>query len=470
MKKLVYLLLFLSLTIIPTFAIEEVTDGDTLTLEMCIELALKNSPVVNKARANVKRASANIGRAKAAWTPAIGAGTFLRGSNDWEVHKSHSTKYFGANASISQMIYDFGKTNASINLSKFNKMAAEYELEYVILETEHEVKSAYLKVLAASATKDVYEEYLEINERLYDQTKAFFDEGIKSRIDFVNAGVNLSNAKYDLIQATDEFCDATIALNKAMFLPESKNYSIVPLEKFNTRGEEKPLIHIHRHDHIDKHDHEHHHIEEISLQGAIKEQDLIGNHILEPFSMDFDDVFDTAKKNRPDLKSYLAIKDSMNESLKLAKRSWYPELGASAGYDFQRVHGVNSNGISYGIDLSIPMVRPLDVKYEIDSAKAEVESANEDVKLMYNDLYYDVQLAMCAVRVHEEQIPLIYERVKLAKEEFELANGRYQEGIGNYIELQDAKSRYLNAQQEYINTVYKYGLARAELDFVMGVR
>ena len=44
-------------------------------------------------------------------------------------------------------------------------------------------------------------------------------------------------------------------------------------------------------------------------------------------------------------------------------------------------------------------------------------------------------------------------------------------GITAYnIELQDARSKYLSAQQEYINTVFKYGLARANLDFVMGVK
>ena len=469
-RKFSLILLSLTLTILPVFSIEDINDGDVLTLDKCIEIAINNSPNVAKAKANLKQAEAGVGRAKAAWTPALGVGTGFRGSNTWERHQSHANRYFGVDASISQMIYDFGKTNASINLSKFNKMAAEYELEYVILETTNEVKQAYLRVLAANARKDVYEEYLEINERLYDQTKAYYEEGIKSRIDFVNAEVSLSNAKYDQIEAVDEFCDATINLNRVMYLKESKNYSIVPLEKFNARDEQMPAVHIHRHDHVDEREHEHHHIEDISLASTIREQDLIGKHILEPFSKSFDEVYDTAKKNRPDLKSYLAIKDSMNESLKYTKRSWFPELGTNAGYEFGRSHGNNSNSISYGIDLSIPMVRPVDVKFEIDSAKAGVESATEDVKLMYHNIYYDVQLAMCEAKVLEQQIPLVFERVKLAKEEFELAEGRYQEGIGNYIELQDAKSKYLNAQEEYIGTVYQYGVSRAELDFVMGVR
>ena len=182
------------------------------------------------------------------------------------------------------------------------------------------------------------------------------------------------------------------------------------------------------------------------------------------------DALDYANKNRPDLKSYIAIKNAMKESLKYTKRQWYPELSANAAYNYRRNDGSNYNSISYGADLSIPTIRPVAIKYDIDAAKAELDSAGEDVRLIYQNIYYDVQLGMCQAKILENQIPLILNRVHLAKENFELADGRYLEGIGNYIELQDARSKYLNAQQEYVDTVYKYSIARANLDFVMGVK
>ena len=41
-------------------------------------------------------------------------------------------------------------------------------------------------------------------------------------------------------------------------------------------------------------------------------------------------------------------------------------------------------------------------------------------------------------------------------ENFELADGRYAVGLGDYIQLQDAKVNYNNAQVSYVQTVYNY--------------
>ena len=470
-RKLSSLLIALSLTILPSFSIQEINEGDVLTLEKCIEIALANSPVVNKAKNQVRVARANVSHAKSAWSPALGAGVGWNGSNSRVGRHSSANRHFGVDAGISQMIYDFGKTNASINMQKFNLVATQFDLDQIILDTAFNVKEAYFSVLAAKANRDVQVQNVEINERYYEQIKAYYDEGIRSRIDFVNAETNLSDAKFNMLTADDQFCDAMVRLNKALYLTTVPEYSIAPVEKFNVYQNETPTVLIHHHD--ENHDHEALHedeIKEISLTGIIRENEIVKEHKLNKFDKTFEEALEIANANRPDLKSFVALKDATNESLKLTKRQWFPVLSANAGYNYGREKGENSNSISYGADLSIPMIRPASVKFEIDAANAQLDSAYEDIKLIKQDIYYDVQLALCETKIHENQIPLILDKVNLAKENFELANGRYMEGIGNYIELQDARSQYLNAQQEYINTVYRYSLARAELDYAMGVK
>ena len=55
-------------------------------------------------------------------------------------------------------------------------------------------------------------------------------------------------------------------------------------------------------------------------------------------------------------------------------------------------------------------------------------------------------------------------KVKQTLENFELADGRYAVGLGDYIELQDAKVHYNNAQINYVQTVFNYNVARANLE------
>ena len=45
-----------------------------------------------------------------------------------------------------------------------------------------------------------------------------------------------------------------------------------------------------------------------------------------------------------------------------------------------------------------------------------------------------------------------------------MADGRYAVGLGDYIELQDAKMNYNTAQHNFVQTVFNYNVARANLE------
>ena len=64
----------------------------------------------------------------------------------------------------------------------------------------------------------------------------------------------------------------------------------------------------------------------------------------------------------------------------------------------------------------------------------------------------------------EKQIPLLETKVRQTLENLELADGRYMVGLGDYIQLQDARVNYNNAQSSYVQAVYNYNVARATLE------
>ena len=341
MHRILTTLFLIAATVMPSFAIEEIQAGDVLNLDKCIEIALRNSPYISKAKANIRYSKANLGQSKSAWVPSISAGAGFSGSHSRVGRNNRDNNYFSADAMISQLIYDFGKTNASIGIQKFNTLASEYELEQTILETILAVKEAYFNVLAAKANKDIQIQNVEINERQYDMIKSYYDEGIRSRIDFVNADVNLSNAKIDMLSAQDRYCDAMVQLNQSLYITNNPDYSIAPVEQFNT-DEMTPVTHIHSHTTF--HDHEklqNDEEEEITLEGIIKENEIVKEHKLNIFDKTFDEVLDIAKENRPDLKTYIPTKNPMQEMLKYTTRQWFPEISANGGYNYMRNDGKN---------------------------------------------------------------------------------------------------------------------------------
>ena len=97
-----------------------------------------------------------------------------------------------------------------------------------------------------------------------------------------------------------------------------------------------------------------------------------------------------------------------------------------------------------------------------------LEIAKENINLIEKNIFFEVQDAYINMVQFEKQIPLYKKRVYQALENFELADGRYGTGLSNFIELQDARSQYLNSQQEYVQTIYNYNIAKAKLEAAIG--
>ena len=207
-KKFVALCLsFALMTGISAYAIEEITiEKDSIvTLNDCIKIALENSPLIKRFKYNYGVSKSNVGLAKSAYFPTLGVSTgytFNDTSSSSRFSRSMTNRNsYNVEASLNQLIWNFGKTNANIRMQKFNMITALFNFDDSVLDTIYEVKTNYYGVLAAKAAVDINKANVQINERNYQRIKAYFDEGIRSKIDLVNAEVNLSDSKVTLVDA-----------------------------------------------------------------------------------------------------------------------------------------------------------------------------------------------------------------------------------------------------------------------------
>ncbi len=429
---------------------------------------------------NVKLIESRVGQAKSDFFPGISASGGYSASNLWNNNgiSGGNDYYYTAGVSLRQLIFNFGKTNSQIKLQKFNKISAEFDLEYTNLKTAYDVKSAYYGVLAARALVDVAKSNLEINKRQYEQIKAFFEEGLRSRIDFVNAEVNLSNSQIELIAAQTAYENTLVKLNNAMYVAYAPNYSIKNTESFNLKDNwaDVKFLNIGNYKKLE---------EDISKTGTsnveplnyttpsfsskVEKNDILENYVFKPLGLSFEEALDNAKEKRPDLKSYLAAKEAMTEALRYAKKEYMPSISAQAGYTWRESDAPTSNSFNYGATLDLSTVNIMQTKYKVDEAKTQLQIAEENLNLIEKNIFFEVQDAYINMIQLEKQIPLYKKRVLQALENFELADGRYGVGLSDFIELQDSRSQYLNAQQEYVQTIYNYNIAKSKLEVAMGV-
>lgn len=436
-----------------------------LSLDDCINIALTNSPAIKKARYNYGVSKGNLGVAKSAYFPTLGVGTGYNLTDTHNDRTSTDTKIYSAEANINQLLFNFGKTNANIRMYNFNRIAAMHDFEKAVLDTVFNVKTKYFAVLAAKATMDVNKGNVEINERNYQRTKAYFDEGIKSKIDLVNAEVYLSDSKVTYVNSEKVYGNAVVALNNAMFIAYAPEYEIETTEAFNF---EKRILPVNLQNLDEKTDLSipPNAVEDAFLTSHVEKLDILDKYNFKPFPYTFDEAVKIAYKNRPDLKSFDAKVNAMKESLKYAKREYLPEISAKAGYGYRDQQHTNSFNVGVNLSSSVNIKGQ---KHKIDNAKYQVKLAENEVELAKQNIYFEVQNLYVNMTQYEKQIPLLAVKVRQTLENFELADGRYSVGLGDYIELQNAKVNYNVAQVNYVQTVYNYNVARANLELAIAL-
>ena len=455
-------------TVGSAFALEDikVEKGSVLTLNDCIIIALNNNPNIKNARYNYGISKANVTMARSEFFPTVGVGTGYSFNDTSTKRYSTNSDTYSVEATLNQLLWNFGRTNAHIKMQKFYLIADEYYFDNTVRETIFNVKQRYYEVLAARATVVINEAYVDINERNYLRTKAYFEEGIKSKIDLVNAEVTWSDSKIGLIQSENAYKTALVKLNNAMYLTEAPSYSISSTEGFNLKDNVAPvdLTKITKPSDVDINQIPVSMVKDAKLITSVEKLEVLTDYKVDEFPYTFEECIDMAYKNRADLKAYNSTLSAVKENLLYVKRNYYPELSATAGYGFRDTNRTNS--LNVGINLK-SSVNVMNQKARVDAAKYQVDIAENALNQLNQDIYFEVQNAYINMVELEKQIPLLSVKVRQTLENYELAEGRYYVGLGDYIQLQDAKVNYNNAQRSYIETVYKYNVAKANLESVI---
>jgi outer membrane protein len=188
----------------------------------------------------------------------------------------------------------------------------------------------------------------------------------------------------------------------------------------------------------------------------------------------YDECEKLSFQNRPDLKAAQLKIDLEKEVLKMAAAENYPtaSLSFSAGeeYPSRKSLGFDEWGNYWNILglISIPI-------FEGNRVKSRIRQENSvllQIELMLNDtrehIRYDLKQALLSVRDSIVFIKSQQENVDQAKEGFRLAEVGYKNGVNTQLELMDAQVALDTASKNYIQALYQYNLATANLDAVVG--
>ena len=443
-----------------------------MTIDDCVNYAIEHNPNLSVSEERVKASKAQIGEARSNYAPRLtGRVNYNHNTNHGSRLMNTHDNSIGFNVGVSEMIWDFGRTRAKINMSKYDTQSATYDHEWELLNVIYDVKIKYYKVLMSLADLDIYEQNVRIQSLNYERTKAMFDEGLKSKIDVVNAQVNLTDAKIQLVEGQNNLQTNIIALKNAMYYQEEKPFVVQNTESFGFLKADyrkkieslttvKPQIEPYKKTKDGL----------IMLTSGIEHNDIIQNFEFTPLIISKEEAVSQALELRPDLKSNEMLVKVQEESLKSIKRQYAPEITGDLTWGYTKSEDTYSSPLQVGAGIGVGSINPYGIHYQIKEGQSYLDIALHNVNLAKSDIYWEVQNNYVNMRQLERKIPLMNLKVKATLENFELADGRYSVGLNNYVELQDALTNYNNSQLNFVEAVFNYNVARETLYKSMGVK
>lgn len=410
---------------------ENVKKDELLTVERCVEIALKNHPSVISALGAVGAGSSRVEQAKAGYYPQLSASSGYAkksppaqtaAASKTPAQPNNPTDEYNAALTVNQTVFDFGKTSGQVEVQRLNLDASRSDLDNARAQVVFGVKQSYYALLQAMHNRATASESVKQATAHYEQATGFFETGAKPKFDVTKAAVDLSTAKLNLLKAENAVKTARAALSNAMGAPSLAEYRV---------------------------------------------EDNLSFH---KFEITFEQAMETAYRARPDLRSLSAKVASAEEAIGVAKKGYYPVLAGNASYGWAGQRFPLDDNWTVGATVTIPLFSGFLTKYQVEESRSTLNVSRANRELLRQTVYLEVQQAYLNLKDAEERIPAAEIVVRQAEENRELANERYKAGIGSAVETADAELSYSTAKTSYTQALYDYKTAEASLVKAMGVK
>lgn len=332
---------------------------------------------------------------------------------------------------LSQTIYDFGKTTGAVDVSKANKEASEAHLQRETQGVIFKVKKAYYAVLEKTRLIDVAQESVKSFQQQLDRTKIYQKAGSRTKIDIINAEIELSNEKMGLLKAQYALKTAKVALEQVIGIqPNQGAYQIRDDGmRFDTISEVLPAI-------------------PENLNG------LIGD----------------AMALRLDLMQMNSLTEAARHNIVRARGEYKPTIKAEASYEnYDTKLELYKDSWEVAIALSWELFSGFHTQGAVAEAQAhllEIKAQHEDLQL---NVSKEVTEAYLQAAENRDSVLLALQTLAFANENLVLATKRYETGAFDVIEFNEAQLSLTRTRNKLVASYYAYLSGLAGIEFAVGV-
>jgi outer membrane protein TolC len=285
------------------------------------------------------------------------------------------------------------------------------------------VGGSYLQIIATQARIAAAHAQVESSQAIFQQASDRLAAGLNTRIDATRAEVQLDIDKERLRSLQADLERQKLQLARLIGLPRGQQFTVADDFPFSP------------------------------VTGLTLEQALV-----------------QADHNRADLRAAAAAAKAAEEVVKAARAERLPNLTLNADYG---AAGLRPTAEAHGVftvsgSLVIPLYEGGRVHGDIQQANATLQARRAELEDVRGRIDEDVRQAYISLDAAADQVGVARRNVDLAHDTLSQARDRFTAGIADTVEVVQAQQSVVQAENDYITSVFEHNLGKVSLARAIG--
>lgn len=401
-----------------------------LSLEEAIQMGLEHNYNIQLSKQNLAISEIENSLGNAGFLPEIAAdgnydrsreNTTLSFADGTDVNRDGAISS-NLNAGVGLNWYIFDGTKMFISKNKFEAMekVAQYDLQASINNSIAEIITTYYQITAEQRTLALYEEQQKYSEERLALSKARKSSGAGSKLDILQAEVDLSADKSAVFEQAIIIHSLKQKLNRLVGRKTQLEFSVA---------------------------------DSIPIEGQLNKEDLVNkldeNPNLQAYEKNVSIAVLQKKETFADRLPKIAV----------SGRYAYNEAESEAGF----VRNNQTDGLNYGATISIPIFNGFQLKRQEQINKIQIEQSQTSYKQERATLQESFYNQYFAYQKYLELLQMELENVKTAQRNLDFAMENYRLGGLSAIDLREIQLSTLAAQERLLAVQFTIKSAETEL-------
>ena len=346
-----------------------------------------------------------------------------------DAFRTDTRNIFAAAVMLRQPIYMGGAITAANRMAEINEQLSANSFNAANQNTLYTIDQTYWTVVSLRQKERLAKSFLELVKKLDSDVHKMIQEGVATRADGLKVDVKVNEAEMAVTQVENGLSLAKMLLCQLCGLPVSDK---ITLADENT--------------------------DNLSASAASAQ-----------FNME------TAMSNRPELKMLENAVEISEQTTKLVRAAFLPQVALTGGYMVMNPNPFNgfekefSGVFNVGVLVRVPVWNWFEGAYKVRASKAATTMANLELDDAREKIELQVNQSSFKVKEANKRLAMALKNAERAEENLRCANLGFKEGVMQSTEVMEAQTAWLQAHTQKIDAAIDVRLSQISLNKALGI-